>query len=88
MSKFGVNVSCKQFIWDDELERNISSEPINSSGCNCSEIVNDLGCIIKDLEARKKEKINMCCIRIIDSKLSNSVYALEMRYGIVPYYFC
>lgn len=51
--------SCKLFIWDDELECNISIESIHSGGCNCSEVVNNSGCIIKDIEAGRKEKMKM-----------------------------
>ncbi|CAL5205689.1 unnamed protein product [Lathyrus oleraceus] len=47
------------FIWDDEVERNTSTEHKNSIRCNCSEFAQELGCIIKDLEARKKEKTEL-----------------------------
>lgn len=50
----GVMSSCKLFLWDNELKRNISTEPKKSIGCNCLEVVQELGCIIKDVEARKK----------------------------------
>lgn len=39
------------WTWTD-----ISSEPWNSSGCNCLEVVRVLGCIIKDIESRKKRE--------------------------------
>lgn len=51
--------SCKLFIWDDELERNTSNESKNLIGCNCAEVVQELGCIIKDLEIKKKEKMKL-----------------------------
>lgn len=51
--------SCKIFICDDELERNTSNEFKNSIGCNFTEVVLELGCIIKDLEAKKKKKMKL-----------------------------
>lgn len=53
----GVMANCKLFIWDDKLERNTSNESKNSTGCNCTEVVQELGYIIKDLEEKKKEKM-------------------------------
>ena len=49
----GVMSSCKLFLWDGELERSISTQPKEIIGCNCSKVVQELGCIIKDVEARK-----------------------------------
>lgn len=51
--------SSNLFLWDDELECNISTESMHSSGCNYSEVMKDLGCIVKDLKARRKEKMKM-----------------------------
>ncbi|CAL5205350.1 unnamed protein product [Lathyrus oleraceus] len=50
-------LGCSLFIWDDEVEYNTSTEHKNSIICYLSEVVQELGCIIKDLEARKKEKM-------------------------------
>ncbi|CAK8577862.1 unnamed protein product [Lathyrus sativus] len=55
----GVMSNYKLFLWDDELERSISTEPKISIGCNCSEVMHELSCIIKDVEARKKEKMKL-----------------------------
>ncbi|CAL5209793.1 unnamed protein product [Lathyrus oleraceus] len=52
-------LGCSLFIWDDEVERNTSTGYKNSIRYNCSEVVQELGRIIKDLEARKKEKIKL-----------------------------
>lgn len=57
-SNLGVS-SFKLFIWDDELECNTSNESKNSVGCTCTEVVQELGCIIKDLKDKKKEKIKL-----------------------------
>lgn len=48
-------LGCKLFIWDIELERNTSTESKNSIECNCLEVVQELSCIIKDIEAMKKK---------------------------------
>ncbi|CAL5212552.1 unnamed protein product [Lathyrus oleraceus] len=52
-------LGCSLFIWDDEVERSTSTEYKNSIRCNCSEFVQELSCIIKDLEARKKDKTKL-----------------------------
>ncbi|CAK8573405.1 unnamed protein product [Lathyrus sativus] len=54
-----LGLRCKLFIWDNELECSTSSKHKNSIGCNCSDVVQELGCIIKDLEDWKKEKMKM-----------------------------
>lgn len=51
--------SCKLFIWDNELERDASNESKNSFGCTCTKVMHELGCIIKYLEAKKKEMMKL-----------------------------
>lgn len=52
-------LGCSPFIWDDEVECNTSTKHKNSVRYNFSEVVQELGCIIKDLESRKKEKMKL-----------------------------
>ncbi|CAL5198051.1 unnamed protein product [Lathyrus oleraceus] len=54
-----LGLGCSLFIWDNEVERSISTKYKNSIRCNCSKFVQELGFIIKDLEARKKEKMKL-----------------------------
>ena len=50
---------CKLFICDDDLERNPPSDPRSLSGCNCSDMLKDLGSIVKDIEIGKKAKMKI-----------------------------
>ncbi|CAK8560578.1 unnamed protein product [Lathyrus sativus] len=55
----GLMSGCKLFIWDDELERNSTSDLRSSSGCNCSKMLKDLGSIVKEIEIGKKAKMKI-----------------------------